>query len=126
MQKLTINGLWIQFVEPLRELAPFSTHGNLWGQEGPAATYGRLPAMMRESASQADYVVYSYATPIAWHLPTVQEVKVTGYAKPISASDFPFATGTWVFPPLKYSVTTSKAQGRILTALGSLGFRYDD
>jgi hypothetical protein len=124
MLTLTINGLWTQFVEPLRELQPFRTHGNLWGQEGSAATYGRLPASLRDSASRADYVVYSYGTPIAWHLAEVTEVTVPGYSKPVSSSDFPFATGTWVFPPLKYSVTTSKAQGRILTALGSLGFSF--
>ena len=37
-----------------------------------------------------DYVVFSYDTPIAWHL----------------------ANGDWVRPNRKYSVTTSKHQGR--------------
>lgn len=122
MLTLTVNGSWTQFTRPLRELIPFRTHGSLWGATGPCETYGRLPRAFCETASKADYVVYSYATPIAWHLPRVTEIKITGYDKPVSDNDFPFATGTWVFPPLKYSVTTSKAQGRILTALSSLGF----
>ena len=122
MLQLKIRGGWCQFVTPLQELIPFRTYGNLFAHEGPAVSYGRLPQALRESASQADYVVYSYATPIAWHLPNVTEVTVPGYDKPVSGNDFPFATGTWVFPPLSYSVTTSRAQGQILTALSALGF----
>lgn len=127
MLTLTCNGIWTQFVAPLRELTPFRTHGNLYAHAGPCVTRGRLPhgdqlVAMNDSLAKADYVVYSYATPIAWHVPAVTEVKVAGYSKEISGNDFPFATGTWVFPPFRYSVTTSKAQGKILTALSYLGF----
>ena len=45
-----------------------------------------------------DYVIYSYQTPIAWRV----TVKGVSY---------------WVAPPFKYSVTTSKHQGRVNTAL---------
>jgi hypothetical protein len=97
---LTVNGLWTQFIEPLRKRETFRTHGSLRGEPAPygPGTFGRLPAMFRDSASHADYVIYSYATPIAWHGPD-----------------------GWVMPPVTYSVTTSKQQGRIATALSALG-----
>lgn len=60
----------------------------LTGLNGPAATVGRLPAEYHDSARKALYVVFSYATPIAW----VQ------------------ADGTWFQPTTRYSVTTSKHQ----------------
>jgi hypothetical protein len=42
------------------------------------------------------YVVYSYGTPIAWHI---------------------YATDEWVVPAEKYSTTTSKHQGLVRRAL---------
>lgn len=45
-----------------------------------------------------DYVVYSYATPMAWHS----------------------QTDGWVMPDAKYSVTTSKFQGTLAAALSVL------
>jgi hypothetical protein len=45
-----------------------------------------------------DYVVFSYATPIAWHVNTG-------------------VGGWWVMPETKYSITTTKHQGRVRTAL---------
>lgn len=94
MITLRINGLWTQFVKPMRDLAPFRTGGNMRGETGAPASYGRLPRMFRDSAGQADYTVMSYQTPIAWHGPA-----------------------GWVMPPVTYSVSTSKQQGRIATAL---------
>lgn len=99
MMTLTVNGCWTQFVTPLRKLEPFTTHGSLWSEVAPygASSTGRLPSEHVASARAADYVVYSYSTPIAWH-----------------------TAGEWVMPDESYSVTTSKQQGRIRTALSVL------
>jgi hypothetical protein len=97
MPKLTINGLWTQFVAPLRDLEDFTTHGSLRGLKGGAGYTGQLPYGHWGSAQSAQYVVYSYNTPIAWL----------------------DRAGFWQMPAVKYSVTTSKSQGRILTALRS-------
>jgi hypothetical protein len=60
--------------------------------------YGRLPEPWRSELQEqvTDYVIYSYATPIAWH-----DIEVG-----------------WFFPPVKYSVTTSQHQSLVSTALG--------
>jgi hypothetical protein len=83
---------------------PFETHNKtLYGVAGLHAggSYyggtGRLPSeYVKELRSALDnqdviYIVYSYATPIAWVLKDGTEVK----------------------PPVKYSVTTSKHQGKL-------------
>jgi hypothetical protein len=95
MLTLTINGIWTQYVKPLRNREPFRTHGSLRGAPVTCgAETGRLPRQYHDSVRAADYVVWSYATPIAWHGPD-----------------------GWVMPDETYSVTTSKQQGRIATAL---------
>jgi hypothetical protein len=96
---LKINGVFTQFVEPLAARAPFKTGGALSGG-APAGYVGRLPGEYRSAATAAtvDYVVLSYGTPIAWH------DTVTG----------------WTVPEVKYSVTTSKHQGRIGAAISTL------
>lgn len=70
----------------------FETHtGNLSGRAHTPGRYvytGQLPRGYAETVSAADYIVFSYATPIAWHLPD-----------------------GWVIPPVSYSVTTSRHQG---------------
>lgn len=64
----------------------------------------QLPTEWRErltialSAHGVRYVIYSYHTPIAWQ---------------IDYHGVPF----WVIPDVKYSITTSKHQGRVRTAL---------
>lgn len=79
-----------------KALQPFTAGGNAYGKPnfrgGPnEGTVGQLPAEWRErfytDADEIDYVVYSYATPIAWHV-----------------------TGQWVVPPVKYSSSTSHHQ----------------
>ncbi len=75
----------------------FTTHGALRGGPtyGVALTgwdLGRLPLEYQDSIKgnpAVDYVVWSYATPIAWH----NEV-----------------TGEWTIPPVKYSQTTTQHQ----------------
>jgi len=104
MKQLTINGNWTQFLPVLKDLEDFKTYGNLRGERTSYAGRGYLPRPYSEllsrdvAARKLDYVVYSYATPIAWHT----------------------TDKGWHFPPVKYSVTTSKAQGRIATALSVL------
>jgi hypothetical protein len=106
MQTLKINGLWTQFVAPLRAREPFRTGGAMHGEpaapDGSTQT-GRLPAEWITSAKLADYVIWSYGTPIAWHRP----------AGTLSPAD----PGAWIMPDLFYSVTTSKQADRIRTAL---------
>jgi hypothetical protein len=47
-----------------------------------------------EESPMIDYVVFSYGTPIAWH-----------------------SRNGWTTPDVRYSVSTSKHQGRIFTAV---------
>lgn len=103
MLKLKINGGWWHFKEALEKLEPFKTHGSLYGEAGPCifTTPGRLDQRYWQSLRSplVDYVVYSYATPIAWH----HEYQ------------------GWTMPNESYSVSTSKQQGRIRTAISQLG-----
>jgi hypothetical protein len=81
---------------------PFTTHGNLSGVAGSTWT-GRLPSEWSRayadaaSAGRVTFTVLSYSTPIAWH------DSLTG----------------WTVPPVRYSVTTSKAQGYVRGALAN-------
>lgn len=89
-----------QFVQPLRDREPFRTGGALRGTdrlEGTGQLPGDLQTDVRTLAAdgQLRYVVYSYATPIAW-LDT---------------------DGNWTVPDTKHSVTTSKHQNCIREAL---------
>jgi hypothetical protein len=82
----------------------FNCNGTVFGAIRPIfndggwshpTSVGKLPSEYHgefETASAATdfYAVYSYATPIAWH-----------------------ANGQWTIPPVKYSVTTSRHQGRL-------------
>lgn len=69
----------------------FKTHSdNFRGETHKPGDYvftGRLSGKHSETLSQADYIVFSYATPIAWHLPD-----------------------GWVVPPVTYSVSTARHQ----------------
>ena len=57
---------------------------------------GRLDFDLR-NVSGVDYVIYSYATPIAWR-----------------------RDGVWSVDDTRYSVTTSCHQGRVLTAVSNM------
>lgn len=83
-----------------KALLPFTAGGNAYGKPnfrgGPnEGTTGQLPTEWRErfytDADEVDYVVYSYATPIAWHT----------------------VFGQWVIPPVKYSMSTSHHQSAL-------------
>lgn len=73
--------------------------GNMRGEcTNYLPSLGRLDDKYRVSVGQADYVVYSYATPIAWHM-----------------SDGKY--NYWVMPDESYSATTSRHQSITRTAL---------
>lgn len=86
--------------EAIRDRVPFKTHGALKAEQVPGGMHlgnmaGRLAGDDLERFNmdhgRMTYVVYSYATPIAWH-----------------ALD----TG-WYRVEQKFSVTTSKHQGKL-------------
>ena len=90
----------------------FNCNGTLFGSIRPISSsagwgettkVGNLPVEHHqrfETACAATdfYVVYSYATPIAW-----------------------WANGEWFVPPVRYSQTTSRHQGRLYMLLGQPG-----
>jgi hypothetical protein len=66
---------------------PFrNSSGSLWGAPGGAESLGQMQGPRREEALNAMYVIYSYATPIAWQS----------------------GPHSWVIDDAHYSVTTSK------------------
>lgn len=61
------------------------------GRPGSADTLGQLPAEFRAlGVGSADYVIYSYETPIAWRI-----------------------DGDWTVPDVRYSATTSRHQSLV-------------
>lgn len=77
--------------------APFENTNRTLYSGTYAYTYGMLPQEWRDKLEEAQengdvtYIVFSFETPIAWVLKDGTEVK----------------------PPVKYSVTTSKHQGKL-------------
>ncbi|QBZ72290.1 hypothetical protein SEA_CIRCINUS_248 [Streptomyces phage Circinus] len=99
VKRLTTRSSWMDFRDTLRARESFTTSGALTGVSKPGyVTMGQLPAEYRASAQMAVYVVYSYRTPIAWCLPS----------------------GDWVCPDTRYSVTTSRHQSKVRTAVSQL------
>lgn len=105
VQMRTRDGWW-EFRDTLDRRMPFNTHGALRGRVRPESSESgylrdKSPAaaqLWQADQSKIDYVVYSYNTPIAWH--------VTG-------STF----REWIYPDVRYSRTTSAHQSKIKTAL---------
>lgn len=81
--------------EAIRRRVDFRCNNTLSGHNGYATSYtGELPRAYREAYDRARqrpdfYVVHSYVTPIAW-----------------------YADGRWTRPPVRYSRTTSRHQGK--------------
>lgn len=98
----TANNKAGQFIKDRVNFIGSNFYGQVTSPEGiePSFTsYGQLPnthidLMIKDNPS---YIVWSYATPIAW---------VT-------------SNGQWVIPSLKYSVTTSKHQSLVRGATQS-------
>lgn len=100
MDTLRVNGLWTQFVPYLRDSTPFKTNGALHGitefkGTGRLEYSDALTILNLQTDNNLAYVVYSYATPIAWR----------------------DREGNWTMPKNSYSKTTSKHQGKIAPAL---------
>lgn len=85
----------------IRDRIEFDTYGSLRGEWNGGYPLGALPSPWRELLMQHTttdkgrieraYVVFSYATPIAWYT----------------------ERHGWVIPPVKYSRTTSTHQGKL-------------
>jgi hypothetical protein len=107
--QLTTRRAWWVFRDVMASLRPFRTRGALRGVTGPecsgAGSLGdrnpRAAILWSIDRPRIDYVVYSYDTPIAWHVNTI-------------------IGGEWVFPMATYSQTTSRHQSKIRTALENL------
>lgn len=103
VRRLTTRRWW-EYTDVLKNRQPFKTSGALRGValaagEVPSTT-GRLADDWRRLLDTgADYVVYSYMTPLAWHRP---------------------ADDLWIMPSDRYSVTTTRHQGLIGTALSQI------
>lgn len=86
--------------DAIRERRPFRTYGNLSGETNHNWYSGWLSGSARDAwhadRHEADYVVYSYGTPIAWHRPD---------------------TG-WTYVDRAFSLSTRKAQSAVVAALG--------
>lgn len=90
---------WRKTVVTIDEAGPRITNrkafrtqtGSMRGVVGGAEEMGHLPEAYREEAGDAEYVVYSYQTPIAW---------IT-------------ADGQRVIPDIGYSLTTGSHQGTV-------------
>lgn len=96
---------WWRLAEIIATGRPFtSTTGSLRGErERWPTSFGRLPAThgarLRTDSTRhgIDMIIYSYATPIAWHAHGVG----------------------WTVPDVTYSVTTSRHQSLVRVALAN-------
>ena len=104
MTKITIRNADVEISRRMT----FDCYGSLRGEARKPGGWwmfhtGQLPYVfvdaLRADIDEVDYVVFSYATPIAWH--------VNGKG--------------WVYPDTKYSVTTSKHQGKVRMGMHSSG-----
>lgn len=102
---MTTHMGWREFKRVLEALKPFKTGGALKGVTSVEG-FGRFVNgpqynQMRSDwlANEIDYVVYSYATPIAWHNSRANE---------------------WRTNNDKYSMTTTHHQSAIFTAISQL------
>jgi len=91
-----ISSRSFEVTQAWRDRKPFETYGALKGVSGKYYTSGKMPSAFADvyNALRDDavaYTVVSYDTPIAYVLTDGLEIK----------------------PPVKYSVTTSKHQGKI-------------
>lgn len=92
---------WRAISKALANGEPFTTHGSLSGTPVTGALtnwdMGRLPREHYTRAMFADYVVWSYSTPIAFR-----------------------QDGEWVVPEVRYSVTTTRQQATVRAAVSVL------
>lgn len=105
--KLTTHSSFYDFSAAMNQRKAFRTSGALRGGPEEGAQYlsgwqlGQLDPKWHASVRKSVYVVWSYGTPIAWMT---------------EAGDWTMPYG----PDAKYSVTTSRHQSKIATAIGVL------
>ncbi len=83
-------------IQAIADREPFNA-GNLTGQrysQGTGQLRGYWLEQFHAEVNEMDYIVYSYATPIAWHTPKAHNPH----------------DGGWVVIELKFSATTSRHQ----------------
>jgi hypothetical protein len=84
----------------IRTRRPFKTYGSMFADTFASYGMGRLPQEWREDfyarADNINFVIYSYATPIAWH----------------------DTERGWVIPNVRYSQTSGRHQSAVRAALG--------
>lgn len=96
----------------IKDRRPFRDASALRGESSGTYHTGRLDQRHADQYNEhrgrgcMDFVIYSYGTPIAWHL-----------------QDDPVMGTCWIFPSAKYSVTTSRHQSEVL---GIIGYKDDD
>lgn len=90
------------------------TTGSVWAERvapGHWSFSGQLPDRYRDLVRLASYIVYSYATPIAWFIEGTPS-DLSDVESLRAWLDNGEASGAWVMPAVRYSVTTSKHQGK--------------
>lgn len=107
----------------LAALEPFDAGDNVKGRQyqpghasmisGDRSLVGILPdhywEQFKADAHLIDYIVWSYETPIAWHL--------RDESLPAGATGYGYL-GMWEIPYVRYSLTTSHHQAKIRDAVG--------
>lgn len=90
----------VSFAQMMRNAMEFDTHGNLRARREFSGFGAYKPVDLSEvdEIMSALYVVYSYDTPIAWLT----------------------RTGEWIRNVTDYSVTTSKHQNKVFSAIDLL------
>ena len=98
------NAGWWILRDALAADLPFTNSGGSFHGEPVSYTpgTGRLADQQQFQVDRPTYVIFSYATPIAWRR----------------------ADGTWATPVASYSATTSGHQGKAFTAIGGLERPY--
>lgn len=81
--------------------------------DGFCHTRGNLPEAYHESLLAADFVVRSYATPIAWHVLAPDWTDRADVERWL-ADEHP---GIWIVPEVAYSLTTYQHQWQVRAAL---------
>lgn len=103
--RVRTDGWWV-LRDILSTLEPFTTPtGSLYGERSQYVTsnYGRLEepyyGWLKQAVDQRqlEYVIYSYATPIAWR-----------------------SNGVWTVPDVSYSLTTTKQQNKVRVAVAEI------
>lgn len=103
-------------VDAIKNREPFKTGGSLLGDtitHGAGRLNPEELQKWQDAVNFIDYVIYSYATPIAWHvtIPTV------------NAALEPDKIEAWYIVPQKFSQTTTRQQSFVSGCIGEGAWR---